>query len=726
MNAAKTFRALAFCFGCSILSFSGPVSAQNCASDGTCGFLQCKTPALPVPSSLWGALKPVDASPIAFLRDNTDFNEFSVPGNPADRYGSAEPFWMSLDIDGGYLYAAISHGLQIWDLRTTPEQPVFVKTLDGPSVFRQWPSGERKQILADISVQGDLAALVGEPNVGIAVIDTADKSNPRLAYQDGDKDATQVHTATIGGRAYAFIDGHSTVSGEITGLLAYDLTRARDYNACLDNGGACPGVMVKQISPDNSFQFVDGADTYLVASRGTTRGVWIWNVADVLAPVQKLVALNSESVYGVALWRDLPSGKYYLATRHNAEARIYDASCIATPNGCTGLGAPIWTQSMFSGTPQFFVTFSRTATASYLVFGSDQMCGGGTIREQVYDVTIPAAPVDMTPPQTVAIGGAPTTYWTWYYRNSPTGFNRTGGRMGKFSGDLYYRAAFSILDIHKRTTLSVPNADFVVPSPIYAGVAATFNDASVGSVASRLWSLEDGLVTGGTLVEGGSPSPEGLSQAERSDGKEAVLSTPATAETVSQAQGRRVLLGAFGKEPLALINSGSTPLALVVRFLPAGPDGAIARGSERIELGPNERRALAVDRWGSGLGALVIESGKPDGRLPRIESAVPSLSEREAARQGEVWNLTGLRATRDLRTTILLFNPTDRAATVDLIYRAEDGTPLGALRGLKIAPGLRAVRPAAHPIERAEKFSVEVEVRSGTVLANARVAPSRP
>ncbi len=691
MKSTTTFRALALGFGLSSLGFVGPAAAQNCASDGTCGFMQCKSPAQPVPSSLWGTLKPVDTSPLAFLRDNTDFNEF------VHRYGSAEPAWMSLDIDGGYLYAAISHGLQIWDLRTTPEQPTFVKTVDGPTAFRQWPSGERKQVLSDIAVQGDLAALVGQPSVGIAIFDTVDKLRPRLAYQDGDKNATQVYAATIGGRAYAFMDGHSTVTGEITGLLAYDMTRARDYNSCLDNAGACPQVMVKQISPDNSFQYVDGADTYVAASRGATRGVWIWNVADVSNPVLKLSALTTESVYGIALWRDLPSGKYYLATRHNAEARIYDASCIATANGCTGLGPPIWSRSMFSGTPQFYITFSRTATASYLMFGSDQICFGGTIREQIYDVTTPTAPVDMTPQQTVTIGGAPTTYWTWYYRDSPTGFNRTGGRMGKFSGDLYYRAAFSILDIHKRTTLTVPNADFVVPSPIYAGVPATFYDASAGSVASRSWTFQDALVTGGT-----------------------------PAEAATNAPGRRVLLGAFGKEPLALVNSGSKPLALVVRFLPAGPDGVIARGSERIELGPNERRSLEVDRWGTGLGALMIESGQADGRLPKIEASLPALSEREAARAGEVWNLTGLRATRDLRTTLLLFNPTDRAATVDLIYRAEDGTLLGTLRGLEIVPGLRAVRPAAHPIERAEKFSVEVEVRSGTVLAKARVAPSRP
>lgn len=717
MTSTTWFRAFVFGSGLPLIGLADPAVAQNCASDASCGFLQCKTPASPVPSSLWGSLKPVDTTPMSFLRDNTDFNEFALPGNPADRYGSAEPVWQSLDIADGYLYTAISHGMQIWDLRTTPEQPAFVKTVDGPSTWRQWPSGERKQVLSDIAVQGDLAALVGQPSVGIAILDNADKLRPRLAYQDGDKNATQVYAATIGGRAYAFIDGHSTVTGELTGLLAYDMTRARDYNACLDNGGACPGVLVKQISADNSFTYVDGADNFVVASRGTARGLWLWNVSDIANPSLKLAALPLESVYGVALWRDLASGKYYLATRHDTEARIYDVSCITNTLGCTTIGTPVWTKAMAGGTPQFYITFSRTPTAAYLVFGSDQICGGGTVREAVYDVTTPTAPLDLTPPQVVTIAGVPTTYWGWYYRDSPTGFNRTGGRMGKFVGDLYYRAAFSIFDVHKRTTLTVPITDFAVPSPLYAGVPATFSDSSVGTVANRTWNFQDGTVVGGTLSEAiTAPSP----------GAGEVPATAPSGAGPIDSPGRRVLLGAFGKEPVVLVNPGVQPLSVVARFLSVGPEAVLSRGAERIVLGPNERRSFPGDQWGGGPGALLFESGEPDGRLPRIEAAISALSERDAAQAGDVWNLTGLRATSGLKTTILLFNPADRAASIDLVYRAADGTVIGALRGLDVAPGLRAVRPSAHPVGKTDSFSVEVEVRTGTILAKARVAPSRP
>ena len=711
---ADALKSLVVVAGFAAVFEATPGLAQNCASDGSCGYMVCKTPVHISPVSLWGALQPVDGIPFPPERDNTNFVEFATPEVPASRYGSAEPFWMSLEISGSTLYAGIAHGIQIWDLQANPSRPAFVKTVDGPSVYRQWPSGERKQVLSDIAVQGDLVATIGQPTVGVAIFDMIDKFHPRLAYQDGDKQGNQVYAATIGGRAYVFADTHSTVTGETVGLLAYDMTRARDYGNCLDNGGACPGVMVKQISPDNSIQYVDGANNYIVASRSTARGVWIWDVSNVASPVQKLVALTGESVYGVALWQDTGSGKYYLATRHDAEARIYDASCITTANGCTGLGAPIWSKAMFSGTTQYFITFSRSSTAAYLYFGSDQVCGGGGSREFMFDVTNPAGIIDLTPPQTVPFSGVATNYWTWFYRDTPTGFNKTAGRMGKWNGDYFYRAAFSIFDIHKRTTLAPPLTDFAAPAPIYAGVPATFTDTSGGTVTSRLWTFQGGVATLGQGAEG-AREPAGAPLLPDSNAMEE--------------RGSRVLLGAFGSRAIALTNPSAKPLAVEVRFLPAGPS-VVPPVAERFELGPNERRELPGSRWGAGLGAVIIESGQADRRLPRIEAAgIPLLGQREAARAGETWRLTGLAANAAGRTVLLLYNPGDRPARADLLYRSSeggnggDGAVLGRLEGLVVAPGqLLAVRPKAHPIGSAAGFGVEVEVRAGRLLAAANIA----
>ena len=686
---------------------SSLVWAQNCPTDGGCGYLECKTPAKPVPLALWGSLEPTDTTTLPLTRDNTNFSEFSFPGHPADAYGSAKPFWLSIDSVDGYLYAAISHGLQIWDLRTTPANPAFVKTLDGPSTFRQWPSGERKQVLADVAAVGEIVSLVGQPNVGIAVVDVSDKLRPRLAYQDGDKSADQVYATSIGGRAYAFVPTRSTVSGETFGLLTYDLTRAREYNGCLDNAGACPGVMVKQISNNTSLTYVDGVDTYVGASAGAGRGVSVWDVSNVLDPRLKLSALTTESVYGIALWKDIPTGKYYLATRGDAIAKIFDASCIATSNGCTGLGAPLWTKSMFSGTPQFYVTFSRAGAVPYLFFGSDQVCGlVSSTREYLYDVSNPASPRDVTPPQTLDVGGVPIDYWSWYYRGNPTGFNKTAGRMGKFVNDIFYRAAFSIFDIHRLSSGTPPLANFSVPAPIYAGAPVTFNDASTGTVTSRTWTFQDGTVSPSAPV---APSKVAVTEA---------------------VDGRRILLGTGAdRRGVTITNSTAAPISIDLRFVPSDAGAGKPERTDpgqRLEIAPGERRVIAdlVARWGDGLGVLTLTPLASAAPKIELSTGRSLLRERDAAARDEVWAVPHLSALAERPSTLVLYNAGLEDARVDLSYRDPQGKELGVVVGVRIPAGrARTVGPRRHPAAVAGRadFAIEVVVRAGRVLAAAQV-----
>src|SRR5262245_50800977 len=144
--------AVPLALGLSPLPTFGQVTG-NCDSDGTCGFQACKAPARPAPAALWGDREPVDSNPLTPGRDNTDFNEFG--GGPGNVYGPNNPFWMSVDIESGYLYAAISHGIQVWDL-TTPANPSFVITVSGPGSLYHWSSGELKLPLRDIDVEGTL------------------------------------------------------------------------------------------------------------------------------------------------------------------------------------------------------------------------------------------------------------------------------------------------------------------------------------------------------------------------------------------------------------------------------------------------------------------------------------------------------------------------------------------------------------------------------------------
>ncbi len=706
---------LASALGSSVLTLmvlgASEARAQNCPSDGGCGFMECKTPAKSVPVALWGGLEPTDLSTLPIERDNTNFSEFAFPGHPADRYGSAKPFWVSLDIDSGYLYAAISHGLQIWDLRTSPTQPAFVKTMDGPSAFRQWPSGERKQVLADVAAVGDLISLVGQPNVGLTVVDVSDKLRPRLAYQDGDKSADQVYATTLNGRAYAFVPARSTVTGEATGLLTYDLTRARDYNSCLDNGGACPGVMVKQISTNTSLTYVDGVDTYVAASAGTGRGVSIWDVSNVLDPRLKLTALTTESVYGIAIWKDIPTGKYYLATRGDANAKIYDASCISTSNGCTGLGAPLWTRTMPSGTPQFYVTFSRAGSVPFIFFGSDQVCGSsGPTREFLFDVSNPASPRDVTPSQTIDVGGVAIDYWSWYYRGNPTGFNKTAGRMGKFLNDAFYRAAFSIFDVHKLSSGAPPLANFIVPAPIYAGAPVTFNDASVGTVTSRTWTFQDGTAPNAAASQ-----------------------TPKSALAAQRGGAKRVLLGVGAdRRTVTLTNLTRLPIAVDLRFVPSEASAGKPERSDPgqwLEVAAGERRSISdlVARWGDGLGALIITPRGSDSPTIEVGSGRALLRLDDAAVEDQVWAVPHLSAATSKSSALVLWNPGEGETRVDLFYRGNDGAELGIVAGIQIPEGhARTIGPRRHPaaVSGRADFSIEVVVRSGRVLAAAQVDSS--
>jgi len=470
--------------------------AQNCAGDGGCGFMACKTPAHPAPQALWGELEPVDVGTIAPARDNTDFNEFT------SSYGIANPLWMSLDIDSGYLYAIISHGIQIWDIRTTPANPVSVKTVAAPSTFLYWPQGELKVPLRDIDVEGTLGAVAGQSDIGVTLWDFADRTNPKLLYQNSGYVGNQVYTTTIGSQAYAFFAADAGGAHPVSrpgGVLVYNMTRARAIAPtipCLDDfAGSCPGVYVGRVAARNQVRYVDGVDNYVALGTGPLASVEIWDVANPAAPVQKLTGLSS--VYGVAMWKN--GGHYYLAVRTDFAGSIYDVSCIT--GGSCSIGSPIWSMAMPGGTEELYVTYSSSAGRPFLYFGSDNACGSNPPdpqREFLVDVSVPSQAHDITPPQKVTLGGQQTGYWDYYYRRNPTGFNRVMPRMGKFENEYFYRAAHSIFDIHRRTGGVAPVVDFDwSPTNVYPGTSVSFTDLSSGAPTSWAWTFQpDGSPSG--------------------------------------------------------------------------------------------------------------------------------------------------------------------------------------------------------------------------------------
>src|SRR3989304_7327851 len=103
--------------------------AQTCEEDLVCGFNECRSPARPVPAVLWGELEPVDPDPLPANRDTTDFNTVGFPN-------ATYPYWMDIDTENDWIFAAIASGFQIWNT-TNPESPSLVSMMDGRG--GDWP-----------------------------------------------------------------------------------------------------------------------------------------------------------------------------------------------------------------------------------------------------------------------------------------------------------------------------------------------------------------------------------------------------------------------------------------------------------------------------------------------------------------------------------------------------------------------------------------------------------
>lgn len=432
----------------------GTTSAQTCATDRTCGFNTCRSPAFTVPSELWGELAPATPGQLPSLRDNTSWNEFIQPP------GINRPNWMSLDVENGWIFAAASHGLQVWDGRARPDRPRLRASI-GQNVFPTWsldphelyplrdldaPPGNDRVVAIGLASQG-----------GFAVFDTSAKTAPVAKYADRTKTVEQVYAGRIRGIDYAFS------ADLVGGLLAYNLSRASALPAmCREitpNQQLC-NVYVGRLGTRANFSYVDGvastdgqAHWVVASSGGRGFGLEIWNVSTPTSPQLALAALGNEFVHGVALWR--VGASYYLAVRPATGTtgdlvRIYNVSCLAT-GGCSSLPAPLWSLAVQAQGAFRSLTFSTSGTRNFLHLGSNNSCASGPQAEWLLDVTSPAAPRDITPPAQL-VSGELTGYWGWYYRRNLFGFNRVATRAAKFQGPYLYRAAFSLFDVHRLTT----------------------------------------------------------------------------------------------------------------------------------------------------------------------------------------------------------------------------------------------------------------------------------
>jgi PKD repeat protein len=487
--AAVLLLALCYSSGLSAQSSVSSVSNLTCANTPTCdhtscGFNSCGTPAQPPPSGYWGTLQPADpsCSPLPANRDATSFNT-----NGRGGLFSSSPWAAAVTIRDNIAYVANGYGVTLFDVGTNPAAPAQV----GKWNFVQ--SGEIYTPMRDVSVPVTAAgttpvvALVGGgQRQGAITIDVSSPTSPREAYWLQNTDLSQVYAATINGHNYGYLAANAS------GLVVLNLDTARALNACVDASLAhptCTGVIANILT--GGFGFVRGLDHYMVTSSGNSSGFRIYDIANATAPALQVTGLAGAagSTMGVTMWK--ANGHYYVAARQAVAVSsqdtlyVYDATCITT--GCTSLGSPLSAKVFNETEGTMFVTASASNGTPFLYLSSDSdnQCPpiNTVTKEWLLDMTNPAAPNDISP----------AGYWAWYYQRNPTGFNYVLGRGGEFNGSYFYRAAYSVFDVHKLAGNQAPVAGFTwSPSLIYPGTPVTFTNQSTGGNLSYAWTFEDG------------------------------------------------------------------------------------------------------------------------------------------------------------------------------------------------------------------------------------------
>jgi PKD repeat protein len=202
--------------------------------------------------------------------------------------------------------------------------------------------------------------------------------------------------------------------------------------------------------------------------------------------------------------------------------------------------------------------------------------------------------------------------------------------------------------------------------------------------------------------------------------------------------------GSLWRTDAVIGNPGASVLHADLFFTGVGVS-AQPTATVSLTLQPGETRRL-VDvihgEWNlaNAIGVLTLVSREPSGALPIFQGdsynnahptqlfgqSIAAQGDLDAAAAGHQVVLTGLRQDTAYRTTLWLFNPSaSEAGLYDVIYRALDGTVLGRLNAVALAPGrARQLSANQHPIPAAGVtggFTVEVVVRSGKLLAAGQV-----
>ncbi len=411
-------------------------------------------------------------------------------------YGNPEfiPRWTSVDpvedSSGKWLFAVTNLRVQAWSLNN-PALPNAVADLGfsqtGMEAIIDAHSATVFTTIRTAPNSSNQIAVGGVSLAGVGVFNTTNKMLPALRYQDRNKDVNELYTARLGAnRDYLFAAGALNTAG----VRVYDLTSiAALGSTCFETTPSsilCGSVHVGAIGPASLQRAsgIHGAGNYLAIAAPMFQaqgGIYIYNVSTPSTPLQVMSGLQGTGVNDVAMWQQ--GSNYYLAVRTFNQARIYDVSCIGT--GSCALGQPIWSMTM-PGSTLARVSFSRSGAIPMLYWATGMSCGNGTTGEILQEVTNPAAPRTIGNP----------SYWQYYHWDTNTGFNYFAPFEGRFLNDYFYRAAFSVLDVHRWNSGAPPPPATIGsisaspnPASVCQPITFTANNVTNGSGATYNWQV---------------------------------------------------------------------------------------------------------------------------------------------------------------------------------------------------------------------------------------------
>ena len=457
-----------------------PAVGQTCGGIRDALPVPQNRPIMPANSSLWPTdafgnvlFRPVRDTQLPANRDSTSYITQTIPGQL-----SGHELFMdlaTLDNNDDWIFVAYNAGIQTWDLRNNPKEPSRTRYRDGwEGHFFEFPhAGEVDTYVEAIDAvesNGDiLLGVVGRNGHGFSLWEFTPPSTLVQHCQFSTLWARQVEMIQhTDGKAYAIVSAS-------TGVHVFDATASTGAGqSCVYKGKVgdmVDGDYVSVLQKDGRV-YVAASDGRSLPADPLALEIWRLDPANPgtlpLGGSRKLFSGFNTNTRGPVLFQvPGPSPGYFLGLIELGKLKFYDIeSCLGAATTSCSLGNPLAQVTLSPATGSFqFVDVSTSAdgrTWAYYGLETTFLLGGKV--ELLLDVT---------PLNSVPSGGSTTLseitdggdtyfntnvcsntslavdYWGDYYTNNLYGRNFVIPRHGVFINNLFYRAAYSMFDIHE-------------------------------------------------------------------------------------------------------------------------------------------------------------------------------------------------------------------------------------------------------------------------------------